>query len=57
MGMLTFFSMEQRAKLQPCICARLVSSASIHSDLPELGTPVMMVSSPGMICGASQICN
>ncbi len=47
----TFFSMEQSAKLHPCWCVRLHSSASIHSDLPELGTPVMIVSSPGTICG------
>ena len=46
--------MEHMAKLQPCSSARLVSSASIHSDLPELGTPVMIVSSPGMTCGTTQ---
>ncbi len=43
----TFFSMEHRAKLQPCRMARLQISASIHSDFPELGTPVTMDSSPG----------
>ena len=44
---ITFFSMEHMAKHQPCSRARFTSRASIHSDLPELGTPVMMVSSPG----------
>ena len=46
----TFFSIEQSAKLHPCCSARLHSSASIHSDLPEFGTPVTMVSSPGTTC-------
>ena len=45
--MQTFFSMEHKAKLQPCRMARLQMSASIHSDFPELGTPVTMDSSPG----------
>ena len=49
---LTFFSMEHMAKHHPCCQARLTSRASIHSDLPELGTPVMMVSSPGTTCTA-----
>ncbi len=48
--MFTFFSMEHRAKLQPHCSARLQSSASIHSDLPEFGTPVTMLSSPGTTC-------
>ena len=42
--------MEHIAKLQPCWVARLHSRASIHSDLPELGTPVTMDSSPGTTC-------
>jgi len=46
----TFFSMEQSPKRQPNWSARLTMSASIHSDFPELGTPVMMVSSPGTTC-------
>ena len=47
----TFFSMLHIAKLQPCRRARLHSSASIHSLLPELGTPVTMDSSPGTTWG------
>lgn len=46
----TFFSMEQSPKRQPNLSARLTMSASIHSDFPELGTPVMIVSSPGTTC-------
>lgn len=46
----TFFSMEHKAKLQPCRMARLQMSASIHSDFPELGTPVTIDSSPGTTC-------
>jgi hypothetical protein len=42
-----FFSMEHSAKHQSCMSARLASSASIHSLLPLLGTPVTIVSSPG----------
>lgn len=49
----TFFSMEQRPNLQPNLLARLTMRASIHSDLPELGTPVMIVSSPGTTCTPS----
>ena len=45
-----FFSMLHKAKLHPCRRARLQISASIHSDLPELGTPVTMDSSPGTTC-------
>ena len=46
----TFFSMEHMAKLQPCWVARLQSRASIHSDLPEFGTPVTIDNSPGTTC-------
>ena len=43
----TLFSMEHKAKLQPFCTARLHRRASIHSDLPEFGTPVTTDSSPG----------
>ena len=46
----TFFSMEHIANAQPFDSARLQSRASIHSLFPELGTPVMIVSSPGTTC-------
>lgn len=42
--------MEHIAKLQPSFSVKLVNSASINSDLPELGTPVTMASSPGTTC-------
>lgn len=45
--------MEHRAKLQPWCMARLQMRASIHSDFPELGTPVTMESSPGTTCKAA----
>lgn len=48
----TFFSMEHSAKHQSCCSDRFASSASIHSDLPLLGTPVTIVSSPGTTWGA-----
>lgn len=41
--------MEHMANDQPSFSDRLHSRASIHSDLPELGMPVTMVSSPGTI--------
>jgi hypothetical protein len=57
----TFFSMEHIAKDQPSFWDRLTMSASIHSDLPELGMPVTIVNSPGTtcrvcVCGAKE-CN
>ena len=53
--LLTFFSMEHKAKLQPWCMARLQMRASIHSDFPELGTPVTMESSPGTTWKAADI--
>ena len=46
----TFFSMAHTPNRQPNLSAKLTMSASIHSDFPEFGTPVMIVSSPGTTC-------
>lgn len=46
----TLFSIEQSANFHSQLLFMLQIKASIHSLLPELGTPVITVNSPGTTC-------
>lgn len=46
----TLFSIEQSANFHSLLSFMLQIKASIHSLLPELGTPVTTVNSPGTTC-------